>query len=94
MKSPESIVREVQLTEKGTRLSEEFNQYIFSVSVDANKIEIKHAVEKLFGVHVRNVNTFNRAGKRKRSGSRREGRRSSWKRAIVTIDEGQTIDVV
>ena len=68
--------------------------YTFAVAPDANKIEIKHAVETIFNVTVRNVNTLNRAGKRKRN--RRTGTfgtRAAQKRAIVTLKEGDTIEI-
>lgn len=93
MKSAESTIRKIQLTEKGTRLTEENNQYLFQVARDANKLDVKRSVEKLFGVKVTAVNTLNRLGKKKRSGTPREGRRASWKRAIVTLEKGQTIDL-
>ena len=92
MKLAENTIQEVQLTEKGTRLAESDNQYIFKVARDANKVQVKQAVERLFGVHVEKINTFNRQGKKKRSGGAREGRRASWKRAIVTLKDGETID--
>ncbi len=59
----------------------------------ANKIEIKQAVEELFNVNVTKVNTMNRQGKRKRERTSRYGRTSDWKRAVVTLKEGETIDL-
>ena len=67
-------------------------QFVFQVSRDATKIEIKQAVEKMFEVHVSSVNTMNIQGKDRRVG-RYTGKRSDWKKAIVTLDEGETIDV-
>ena len=70
------------------------NVYTFVVARDANKIEIKHAVESIFGVRVTNVNTLNRSGKRKRN--RRTGvwgARSSEKRALVSLRAGDSIDI-
>jgi large subunit ribosomal protein L23 len=70
------------------------NVYTFEVAEDANKIEIKHAVEAVFNVKVTNVNTLNRGGKRKRN--RRTGGwgiRAGQKRAIVTLREGDTIEI-
>lgn len=70
------------------------NVYTFEVAPDANKIEIKHAVEQIFGVTVVNVNTMNRAGKRKRN--RRTGtwgRRADQKRAVVSLAAGDTIEI-
>ena len=93
MKIAEKTIQQIQLTEKGTRLAESDNQYIFKVARDANKVDVKQAVERLFGVHVEKVNTFNRQGKKKRSGGARLGRRSAWKRAIVTLKAGETIDL-
>ncbi|MFB0516940.1 MAG: 50S ribosomal protein L23 [Candidatus Neomarinimicrobiota bacterium] len=88
------------LTEKMTRLEEEQRKYAFEVHPKANKLEIKAAVENKFGVKVLNVATSNRVGKAKsttiRSSGRvirTEGRRAHWKRAIVTLAEGQRIDL-
>ena len=68
------------------------NKYTFLVHPDANKTEIKIAVEKVFGVKVNGVNTINREGKRKRSRTG-FGRRNATKRAIVTVAEGDRIDI-
>jgi large subunit ribosomal protein L23 len=81
------------LTEKGTRLTESANQYLFNVHPDANKIEIKRAVEEMFKVGVVRVNTFNRIGKLKRDRKFSYGRRSSVKRAVVTLKAGDKIEV-
>ncbi|MBU0678051.1 MAG: 50S ribosomal protein L23 [Verrucomicrobia bacterium] len=86
-------IRTLLLTEKGTRLSEADNKYIFKVARDANKLSIKNAVEELFGVAVVGVNTMHRQGKRKRDRRQRLGTRASWKRAIVTLKEGDSIDL-
>jgi len=69
------------------------NKYFFNVARDANKIEIKSAVEKLFGVKVAGVNTMNYSGKKKRMRTARYGKRSDWKRAVVTLAEGSKIDL-
>jgi large subunit ribosomal protein L23 len=82
------------LTEKGTRLSEEENKYIFRVNPAANKVEIKQAVEELFKVNVVSVNTMNRQGKKKRVRTASAGKTAAWKRAVVTLAEGSTIDFV
>jgi large subunit ribosomal protein L23 len=79
------------ITEKSTRLAEH-NQVVFRVRKDATKPEIKAAVEALFSVKVTAVNTMNQKGKVKRFRGR-PGRRSDVKKAIVTLAEGQTIDV-
>jgi large subunit ribosomal protein L23 len=90
MKDPRQIVRRALVSEKGTRLGEQQNQFLFEVHPDANKIEIKRAVETIFNVKVESVRTMNRAGKKKRLGAF-VGRRSHWKKAVVTLREGQTI---
>ena len=79
------------ITEKSQRISEA-NQVVFRVRGDASKPEIKQAVEGLFNVKVTAVNTLNVKGKVKRFRGT-VGRRSDWKKAIVTLAEGQTIDV-
>jgi large subunit ribosomal protein L23 len=88
-------VRDVLLapvvSEKSYGLLDE-NKYTFLVHPDANKTEIKIAVEKVFGVRVNGVNTINRAGKLKRTRTG-FGRRKSTKRAIVTVAEGDRIDI-
>lgn len=94
MRESYDIVKGVQLTEKGAKLMEEENKYFFRVVPSANKIEIKRAVEQLFGVKVQKVNTMNYLGKMKRERTFQYGRRSHWKRAIVTLKEGQKIDLV
>ena len=88
-----SIIKEIQLTEKGTDLREKANQYLFKVDPGANKIEIKQAVESMYGVAVSNVNTMKYAGKRKRERTAKYGKRSDWKRAVVTLKEGSKIDL-
>jgi large subunit ribosomal protein L23 len=85
------IVRRPIVTEKGSTLKEENNQLIFEVALAANKSEIKKAVEKLFKVTVLSVRTQNRLGKRKRLG-KSVGRRKHWKKAIVTLKEGNRVD--
>jgi large subunit ribosomal protein L23 len=79
------------VTEKATRLNE-FSQVTFRVALDATKPEIKAAVEKLFSVKVEAVNTVVMKGKTKRFRGR-EGRRSDWKKAIVKLQAGQSIDL-
>lgn len=87
------IIETVRLTEKATLLGEKHNQYVFRVSPRANKVQIKAAIEKLFGKTVISVNTANYAGKLKRQRTA-EGRRANWKKAIVTLKEGDKIDLV
>lgn len=79
------------VSEKSTRATEQANQYVFKVLKDAAKPEIKVAVEKLFSVRVLDVQTLNVKGKNK-GGQKTPGRRSDWKKAYVTLAEGQTID--
>ncbi len=86
------IIRPI-LTEKMTNLKEAFNQYAFQVHRDANKIQIKKAVEERFNVTVTKVRTINVRGKKRRMG-RFEGKRAAWKKAIVTLKEGDVIDLV
>ncbi|HEX4083726.1 MAG TPA: 50S ribosomal protein L23 [Chthoniobacteraceae bacterium] len=93
MKEPADIIDSIRLTEKGTLLSEKLNQYIFRVKPQANKVEIKHAVEQLFGKKVVSVNTCNYAGKEKRARNGAPGRKAHWKKAIVTLKEGERIDL-
>jgi len=85
------IVRRPVITEKATRGSEN-NQVTFEVALDASKPEIKLAVEALFDVKVTSINTLRVKGKEKRFKGRL-GRRSNYKKAIVTLSEGQHIDV-
>jgi large subunit ribosomal protein L23 len=94
MKDIYQVIDKALLTEKGTRLSEEENKYIFRVNPAANKAEIKQAVEKLFNVEVVSVNTMNRKGKKKRERTASFGRTAAWKRAVVTLSESSTIDFV
>ena len=84
------IVRPV-VTEKSTDLGES-DKYVFEVASDANKNEVKQAVEKFFGVKVLDVHTMNMKGKPKRLG-RYMGRRKDWKKAIVTVNPGDKIDL-
>ncbi len=85
------LIRRPIITEKATLLSE-YNQVTFEVPVDANKHEIKTAVEELFKVKVTAVNTLRNKGKSKRFRGQL-GRRNDWKKAVVTLAEGETIDV-
>jgi len=89
--SPEQVIRRpIVLTEKSNRLREQ-NQVVFEVARDANKIEIRSAVEKLFNVKVASVNTLIMRGKERRMG-RGTAMTQNWKKAIVTLKEGETID--
>jgi large subunit ribosomal protein L23 len=89
---PRSIIRKVLITEKGTGLRESQHQYFFEVARDANKIEIKRAVETVFNVKVDSVQTMQMRGKSKRQG-RWAGRRNDWKKAIVKLKPDQKIEL-
>jgi large subunit ribosomal protein L23 len=93
MKEATDIVQQLLLTEKGTRLTENDNQYLFRVDESANKLQIKSAVEQLFKVKVTGVRTQRRRGKKKRERTWRYGKTASWKRAVVTLKEGDSIDL-
>ena len=94
MNEPYDIIRTASLTEKSTLMSEKQNKYIFRVSPRANKIQIRNAIERLFQKKVIDVNTCNYAGKKKRERAVNFGRRAHWKKAIVTLAEGEKIDLV
>ncbi len=88
-----SIIRKPMLTEKCHDLKEKHNQVAFQVDLRANKVQVKEAVEKIFKVKVKRVNIMNMAGKRKRLG-RNMGKRSAWRKAIVTLMPGETIEII
>ena len=94
MRNSADIIKQVLLTEKGTRLSEEQNKYLFRVSKEANKVEIKRAVEELFSVRVMAVNTMRRKGKKKRQRTANFGTTASWKRAVVTLHKEDRINLI
>jgi len=91
MKTAQDIIIRPLITERAAALQEKSNKVVFQVAVDANKNEIKDAVESLFDVTVVAVRTMNVKGKLKRMG-RFEGRRAAWKKAIVTLSKGDTLD--
>lgn len=86
------ILRFPSVTEKNNILRMQENKYAFVVHPDANKIEIRKAIEEVFSVDVLSVRTQNRLGKLKRTG-RYEGNRPSWKKAVVRIKQGQNIPI-
>lgn len=90
-RDPRTIILEPVVTEKTTRRREANNEVAFVVAGNANKIEIRKAVEELFDVKVTDVRTMKVHGKLKRLG-RFEGHRSGWKKALVTLQEGQSIE--
>lgn len=84
------IIRKPIITEKGSRLQQFQNKYVFEVDKRANKIEIKKAIQDIFDVEVVSVRTINVRGKAKRMG-RYQGKRPDWKKAIVALKEGDAI---
>jgi len=92
MLTDQDVVKRPLITEKSERNRETSQQYAFEVHRDATKIQVKNAVEKLFAVHVTGVRTAVARGKTKRVG-RNIGRRPNWKKAIVTLREGESISL-
>ena len=88
------IIHTASLTEKSTLMSEKLNKYVFRVAPRTNKIQIKKAIETLFQKKVIDVNTCNYAGKKKRERRMDYGRKTHWKKAIVTLKEGEKIELV
>jgi len=93
MRDPRQVIVRPLVTEKSMRIKEERNAVTFQVVPDANKVEIRHAVETIFNVKVAQVKTATVRGKLKRMG-RFQGRRSSWKKAVVTLAPGHKIELV
>ena len=91
-KDPRMIIGKPLITEKNHTLRDEENKYVFEVACDANKLEIRQAVEEIFDVQVASVHTMRMKGKVKRLG-RFEGRRPDWKKAIVKLVDGDIIDL-
>jgi len=87
------VIMSIQVTEKGTALAAR-NQFALEVAPKANKVEIRQAVEKQFGVHVLSVNTQNYQGRTRVLRNRRVVRDGGWKRAIVTLKAGERIESV
>ena len=92
MKDLSKVIKRPLITEQGARMREDFNQYYFEVAPEANKQEIRQAVEHFFGVKVTRVRTMNCRGKIKRMG-RHSGKRADWKKAVVTLAKDDTIDI-
>ena len=91
--TPEQVIRRpIALTEKATLLREKHNQVVFEVARNANKLQIREAVQKLFKVNVTDVNTMVMRGKDRRMG-RGYARTQNWKKAIVTLKEGDAIQL-
>lgn len=93
MKEPYKVIKTVRVTEKGTALSEKHNQYQVVADNRANKVDIKHAMEKIFKVTVLRVNTMHVRGKARRQRTMQFGRTPAWKKAIVTLKEGDKIEL-
>jgi len=91
MRDPYEIIIRPFITEKSTRVLDESNKHCFKVHRDANKIEIKKAIETLFKVSVLKINTVNVRGKVKRLGVH-SGKRADWKKAFVTLAKDNHID--
>ena len=96
-----SIILRPILSEKGTMLGETLNKYVFQVEKHCNKLEIKEAIEDKFKIKIKKVATMNFKGKRKNvtiksNGHilRTSGNKSSWKKAIITLEEGSSIDML
>jgi large subunit ribosomal protein L23 len=87
------IVKTVRLTEKGTRQGEKFNQYTVVADRRATKPQIRAAVQELFKVKVVSVNTLNVRGKARRQRTSQAGKAPDWKKAIVTLKEGDKISL-
>ncbi len=88
------IIKTVRVTEKGARQSDKLNQYTVVADRRANKIQIRQAVQELFKVKVLKVNTLNVDGKIRRQRTSAEGYSPSWKKAIVTLKDGDKISLV
>ena len=91
MKNPFAIVQTLIITERSMEMKD-VNKYIFKVATDASKFDIRDAVQSIYEVKVSSVNVMNRAGKIKRVG-KSVGKRSNWKKAVVTLSEG-SIDII
>ena len=91
MKDVYHVISSPLITEKGTLVNEQGNQFLFRVRPEANKVEIRRAVETLFKVRVEKVHTLNYLGKKRRVG-KSLGQRPGWKKAYVTLAQGQRID--
>ena len=93
----QTIIRKPLITEKATLASEKFNRFSFEVDKKANKIEIKNAVEKMYGVHVTEVRTSNYGGGKSSVKYTNKGiveqKSKQWKKAVVTVADGETIDL-
>ncbi|MEY3084029.1 MAG: hypothetical protein RL037_209 [Bacteroidota bacterium] len=93
----QTIIKKPLITEKATAASEKLNRFTFEVDKKANKIEIKNAVEKMYGVHVTDVRTLNYGGGKSSVKFTNKGiveqKSKQWKKAVVTVADGETIDL-
>jgi len=87
------VIKTVRLTEKGTRQGEKYNQYTVVADRRATKPQIRHAVQELFKVKVTKVNTLNVRGKFRRQRTSQAGQAPDWKKAIITLKEGDKISL-
>jgi large subunit ribosomal protein L23 len=87
------IIKTVRVTEKGTRQAEAYNQYTIVADRRANKIQIRKAVEDLFKVKVTGISTLNVRGKYRRQRTKQAGQTADWKKAVVTLKEGDKINL-
>ena len=96
MLPPSKVIKEYRITEKATDLSANQNKYTFEVFPNVNRIEVKHAISKMFSVEVESVNILNQKGKSKRSRTVRgqTGTTRSMKKAVVTLKQGHAIEIV
>ena len=94
MKTASDIIIKPVITEQSMEQTEA-KKYVFQVAIDANKSEIKKAIEQIFGVKVEKVNTIRMEGKQKRQGAAPAGRRANWKKAMVKLtDDSKTIEFI
>ena len=94
MKDIYAIIHNVRLSEKATFLQEKNNEVVLEVDRRANKLEIKRAVSQLFGKKVVDVRTCNYQGKKKRQRRADAGRTARWKKAVVRLAEGESLELV
>ncbi|MBP7949589.1 MAG: 50S ribosomal protein L23 [Verrucomicrobiales bacterium] len=94
MKDIFRVINTIRLSEKATLLGETNNEFVFEVDPKANKLEIKQAVQQIFGKKVVSVRTMHYAGKKRRQRRADFGRTAHWKKAIVKLKAGERIDLV
>jgi large subunit ribosomal protein L23 len=88
-----NVIKTMRLSEKGAMLAEKNNSYVFEVDPQATKLEIAQAVKAAFGKKVVSVNTSNYAGKARRKRTTQAGTKADWKKAIVQLADGESIDM-